>query len=135
MMAPALKGGRGGFSLIEVAVAITILGVVLVALAGLTFQTANRTKQLSDAGTRQAMLLQEVNRLSVIDMDSLVVQAGCQATAVGGHQLNRCVTVRDSIGWGLLVGVRIESVRDTRVDSVSFLRPRLRMANPLMTGG
>jgi prepilin-type N-terminal cleavage/methylation domain-containing protein len=130
MSTPALRG-RDGFSLLEVIVSVSILSVILVALAGLTFHTARRSIQLADAGARQAVLLQEVNRLSAMHVDSLPAHAGCGSVDVGGHVMNRCVTLTDSLGAGVIVGLRITTERDARIDSVSFLRPVLPKGSPL----
>jgi prepilin-type N-terminal cleavage/methylation domain-containing protein len=46
MSRPVLQSRRAGFSLTEVVMAVVILGIILVSLAGLTFRTAQRSVQL-----------------------------------------------------------------------------------------
>jgi prepilin-type N-terminal cleavage/methylation domain-containing protein len=121
---------RPGFSLVEVMVSMVLLGVILVALAGLTFQTAQRSVQLSDASARQALLLQEVNRLSAIPYAAINAQAGCDSVFSGNHRFQRCVQVAQ-ISATRRVTIVLRSPKLDRPDSVVFTRAAPSAGNPL----
>jgi prepilin-type N-terminal cleavage/methylation domain-containing protein len=119
-----------GFSLMEVVVSIVLLGVILVALAGLTFQTAQRTVQLADASARQGVLLQEVNRISAIPYSMITAQAGCDSLFADNHRFQRCVSVAQ-IGQTRRVTIVLNSGRLQRPDSVVFTRVQAPVSNLL----
>jgi Tfp pilus assembly protein PilV len=123
---------RPGASLVEVALALVLLAIVLVALAGLTFQTAQRSVLLADSSARQALLLQEVNRMTVVPFASLQSQVGCDSLATGPHRVWRCVTVANVSTGSQRVTIVMRSPRQpNRPDSVSFIRARPAVGNPL----
>jgi len=65
-----------GFSLIEIMVAMTMLGVVLMSVARLNFTLARRFYALSGGGARDAVLAQQVNQFAALPFDSLKAKAG-----------------------------------------------------------
>jgi hypothetical protein len=112
--------------------AIVLLAVVLLVLAGLSFQTAQRSVTLADSSARQALLLQEVNRLSVVPYASIPAQVGCDSVFSGASRLHRCVTVANLPDNARRVTVVMRSRRQpNRSDSVSFVRARPPVGNPL----
>lgn len=84
---------REGVSLVEVLVAITLMTIVLTALSGLSFQAARQTTRLSGDGYRQAVLMQESNRVTATPFASLPGLAGCTTENGGAFPHTRCVTV------------------------------------------
>jgi prepilin-type N-terminal cleavage/methylation domain-containing protein len=124
--------GRPGFSLVEVVMSLVLLSIVLVALVGLTFQTAQRSVLLADSSARQALLLQEVNRMTVVPFTSLQSQVGCDSLATGPHRVHRCVAVATVNATSRRVTIVMRSPRQpNRPDSVSFIRAVPPAANPL----
>lgn len=65
--------GRSGFVLLEVVVAMFILGLILSSLAALMYQVSRRSFLNIGGAYRNGVLLQEVNRLEAIPYDSLAV--------------------------------------------------------------
>jgi prepilin-type N-terminal cleavage/methylation domain-containing protein len=129
---PLAGAVRGGFSLVEVVASLVLLAIVLVALAGLTFRTAQRSALLADSSARQALLLQEINRMTVVPFDNLPGQVGCDSLHTGPHSVYRCVSVTDVSAGARMVTVVMRSPREpNRPDSVSFLRARDATGNPL----
>lgn len=121
---------RPGFTLVEVVVSIVLLGIILVGLAGLTFQTAQRSVQLADASARQALLLQEVNRISAIPYSAINAQAGCDSIHSGGHRFERCIQVAQ-VGTTRRVAIVLHSPKLSWPDSVVFMRAQPSAGNPL----
>src|SRR5256885_5851893 len=65
-----------GFTLIEIMVAMAMLGVVLMSVARLNFTLARRFYALSGGGARDAVLAQQVNQFAALPFDSLKAKAG-----------------------------------------------------------
>jgi prepilin-type N-terminal cleavage/methylation domain-containing protein len=82
---------REGISLIEVIVAMTLLGVVLTSLASATFQAARRSTTVAAEGYRQGVLMQEVNRLTALPWANLPTSTVCQTVSGGAFPHTRCV--------------------------------------------
>lgn len=125
---------RGGFTLIEVVVAMVLLSTVLVMLAGMTFHTAQRSVDLHSTGSRQALMLQEANRLSALPYADLVAQDGCRTIDDGnGTEYNSCITSTPVGGNTLQVVIIVAPVRASmiRPDTVRFVRAEPPVANPL----
>ena len=66
-----------GFTIIEIMIAMTLLSVVLIPLAGLTFDVAQRSLNSSSDLHRTAVAAAQVGRLGVLPFDSLATKAGC----------------------------------------------------------
>ena len=71
-----MKRADAGFSLIEIMVAITLLGLVLMGVGRLNFTLAQRLYTLSGGGARDAVLAQQVNQFAALPFDSLKAKAG-----------------------------------------------------------
>jgi prepilin-type N-terminal cleavage/methylation domain-containing protein len=71
-----VKRADAGFTLIEIMVAISLLGLVLMGVARLNFTLAQRFYALSGGGARDAVLAQEVNQFAALPFDSLKAKAG-----------------------------------------------------------
>ena len=83
---------RDGFTLVEIVVAMMILSVVMVTLAGLTFQTARRALTSQGIDQRQAVLQQQANMMAAVPYDSLGNFTGC-TTVSAPFAYTRCVTM------------------------------------------
>jgi prepilin-type N-terminal cleavage/methylation domain-containing protein len=71
-MSRRAKHRRGGFTLIEVLIAIVILGSVGVGIAQLMFTSATRSGNAGAISYRAAALATEVNRITALPASSLV---------------------------------------------------------------
>jgi prepilin-type N-terminal cleavage/methylation domain-containing protein len=71
-----MKRNEGGFSLIEMLVAITLLALCLVGVAQVTFIMARRAYANSGGQARGAILSQQVNQFAALPFDSLKGKAG-----------------------------------------------------------
>lgn len=123
---------RDGFTLIEVVVAMVLLASVLVMLAGMTFATARRSVELNSAGLRQAVMLQEVNRLSAVSFEGLPAQAGCRnLIAAPSEPFTACVTVTDLSSMARSVRVVLTGRPGVLPDTVGFTRAKTPAVSPL----
>ena len=110
-----------GFSLIEVVVAMVLLAVVLVTLAGMTFATARQSMNVQEIGVRQGILLHAANRLNALPFDS--VKTACDNTYEGadGRVYQLCVTVT---GTGSTRDVQVTVEAGNKADTLTFTRAR-----------
>lgn len=87
------KRPRSGFTLIEVIVAMVLLGIVLTMLASFSIGAATQMVELSQGDVRQAITAREINRLAALPYDSLPGAAGCRTITVANLAHTSCVTV------------------------------------------
>lgn len=116
--------GRGGFSLIELMVAMVLTSVALMALAPALFQSVNRQKIDTVGMERDAVLLAEANRMTSLPFPQLDAQAGC--TTIPAEETfphERCIAVETVGARERKVVVRVTPL-DTAVrpDSVQVFR-------------
>lgn len=71
---------RGGFILMEVVVAITLLALILTPLAGMIFKITARSHTIIGGAYRNGVLMEQVNLLESLPYDSL--PAGTRTTQV-----------------------------------------------------
>lgn len=71
-----MKRVDAGFTLIEIMVAITLLGLVLMGVGRLNFTLAQRFYALSGGGARDAVLAEQLNQFAALPFDSLKAKAG-----------------------------------------------------------
>jgi len=90
-----MKCNREGTSLVELLVAMTLLGLVMTSLAGLTFDTARRSVIVAGNGYMQGVVTEQVNRLAALPFASLPSAAGCTNVTTGVFPHRRCITVTD----------------------------------------
>lgn len=130
---PALTASpRRGFSLVEILLTIVIFSVVILSLAGLSFQVARRSTRATDQALTMSVLLSKVDQASTIAYDSLPVVAGCDSSASGLVYIRSCIAV-DSLS-NVLRQVRIivsTTLPGTRPDTIAFQRGRVRYPIPL----
>jgi hypothetical protein len=75
-----LRSKRGGFILLEVIVAITLLALILTPLAAMIYKITARSHRIVGSAYRNAVLMQQVNLLESLPYDSLAV--GTRTTQV-----------------------------------------------------
>lgn len=121
-------------AVIEVMVAMIVLTTGLLGVAGMTTLAARRANKLAAQGTRDGIVLQELNRLASLPYDSIASRVGCttQSTSILPH--TRCVSVTDVTGGAGYKRVRIVITPTntlTRPDTVYVNRARGAPTNPL----
>lgn len=126
---------RRGVSLIEILVAMTLLVVVLGALAVLTTRTVKRSRDLDLASARTFILMQQSSRFSVLPYDSISAYAPRTDTVIAGRFsfLRRVSFVQGTTGSEYkTVKVILRQLGDTtRVDSLLFQRAKTYAHSPL----
>ncbi|MEX2527057.1 MAG: prepilin-type N-terminal cleavage/methylation domain-containing protein [Gemmatimonadota bacterium] len=84
---------RGGFSLLEVMVAITLLAVILTALTGASFSLVRYSQISGGMVQRGAAAAEFAGYLTSAPWDSLPTASECTSVADPGFPHDRCVTV------------------------------------------
>lgn len=112
-----------GFILLEVLIAMVLLGLVLSSLAGMMYAVSRRAITSTGYAYRNAVLLREVNRLEALPFDSLGV--GSTSVTVGDkpYPHTRVVSVASPGPTIKKVTLVITPVNQLyRPDTVSFTR-------------
>ena len=92
---------KAGFSLIEVLVALTLLSVILMSLARVTFQMAASGRFAETSAKRNAALIEEANKFNAMPFDSLAtVSTTTKDLTFGDFKFQRRLTVTtNSTTW------------------------------------
>ena len=128
-------GARGGFSLVEVMVAMMLLVTVLSALATLSYRVTKRGQD-NDLRSKRAFALQhEANRLGAMSFTELAAQGnGSEAIVLGNFLFTRTITLTAVGTTRYTIKVVIEPDADpSAVDSVMFDRTKAVSATALCT--
>jgi prepilin-type N-terminal cleavage/methylation domain-containing protein len=123
---------RDGVTLVEMLVAMVILGVMLTSVAGMTFEAARRTIVTTGEGYRQAAMLEEVNRMTAEPYANLTAGTICRNVASGAFPHSRCVTTTTTGLYSMQLRVVIAPTQSgVAPDTVVFTRARAPVTNPL----
>jgi Tfp pilus assembly protein PilV len=87
------RGGRRGFILIEVIVAMTLLVLVLTPLAAMVFKITARSHRIIGSAYRNGVLMQQVNLLESLPFDSLALGTTTTTSTAMPYPYTRTVTV------------------------------------------
>ncbi len=87
-----MNASRTGFGLAELLVSITILGIGIVAVAGLVVSTGDRTRASAWQTDQIIVAQQELERAARLPFDSLVSATDSTATSMGSYRLDRSVS-------------------------------------------
>lgn len=117
----------GGFTLVEIMMAVVIFSVVILSLVGLLFQVAKSSTRATDQALGMATLLSEVDRATMTAFDSLTHLVGCDTTVSGGVKVTGCTRVTST-------SIRLDSIQivvrttlpNTRPDTITLLRAKWR---------
>jgi prepilin-type N-terminal cleavage/methylation domain-containing protein len=93
MGAGPMKQTEGGFSLIEIVVAMMLLSFFLVGLAKVDFTIARRFYTLSAGGARDGIVSQTLNQFAALQFDSLKGKAGTITVNKPPMPYTRTITV------------------------------------------
>lgn len=122
-----MKHQEAGFSLIEILVAMTLLGLCLVGVAQVTFVMARRAYANSGGQARGAILSQQVNQFAALPFDSLKGRAGTDTVHNLSMPYIRTVTV-DSLSPTLVRVTIIVTPTNTvfKADTLTLQRSKAR---------
>ena len=125
---------REGFSLVEIVVAMMLLSITLLALAGLMTQVAAQGRATEVTAQRNAALVQSVNYYTALSYSALdPALAGCTAIDNGMMPYERCVDITQA-GATRTVKIKITPRNGAfRPDSAVFERTALPV-NPFNVG-
>jgi prepilin-type N-terminal cleavage/methylation domain-containing protein len=91
---------EAGVTLVEVMIALSILSIVLIALAGLMFQVSQQTRRSAALSYRGAAAQLAQAYVEGLPWDSIPGAVGCASLTAGQLAYTRCLTVQD-VGTGL----------------------------------
>lgn len=132
-----MNARQDGSTIIEVVVAVVMLGIILTMLAGLTYTTARQAVRNNDTALQQAAMLEVVNRYSAIpyaEVSALNGSTTCDNVGSANAQFQRCVTV-SAATRGVRVNVVVTPLqRGIPATSTQFARAAPATANPLCIG-
>lgn len=114
---------RDGFILLEVLVAMVMLGIVLSSLAAMMFAVSRRAITSTGFAYRNAVLMREVNRLEALPYDSLAVGSASVTVPEMPYPHTRVVSITSpslSVKKVTLVITPVNSLY--KPDTVSFTR-------------
>jgi prepilin-type N-terminal cleavage/methylation domain-containing protein len=124
------RGARKGFVIVEVIVAMVLLGVAITSLAALVWSVSNSGIRTTGDAYKNAVLMQEVNRLESIPYDS--VSTGSFSVSTGVYPHTRVITVTPLAANIRAVQVVISPTNPRyKRDSVSFTRTLARTSKVL----
>jgi len=83
---------RSGFTLVEIVMAMMILSIILMTLAGLSFRTAKQSLDNVGRDQRQAVLMQEINKMAAVPFSALGDHVGCHSVTTGTFPYERCIS-------------------------------------------
>jgi prepilin-type N-terminal cleavage/methylation domain-containing protein len=133
-----MSGTRDGFSIIEVVVAMVLLGIILTMLAGFTFTTTRSAIQTSDAASREAASLEMMNRLTALPFHMLEAQVGYDTVEINvrnRYQREVQVTMAPGDRTATVVITTTPLQRNVPATVVRFVRPGPPPSSPLCVSG
>jgi hypothetical protein len=101
-------GARSGAALVEVIVALSILGAAAVGLAGMAFQAGHSATAMEKAASRQSALSNLVDLVVATPFNKLETLAGCEEGGTEGMYYQACVRVSEAREGLMEVTVRID---------------------------
>jgi prepilin-type N-terminal cleavage/methylation domain-containing protein len=95
MIASTHAGNRGGFTLVEVLVSITILSVASLSLGTLLFKAARQANATSTASYQTATMAGAAGRFDAMPFDSLTAGTSCVTLTTAPFPNTQCTTVNN----------------------------------------
>ena len=131
-LTPRVNRPRRGAVLVEVMIAMTVMVIALMGLAGMTVQAGKRSATLVATGGRTAVETQVLEQLMVLPFSSLPSKVGCTTVTAQPFPHRRCVTVTDvSLRQRTVKVVFTPSSKLLRADSLVFERSKGVSNSPL----
>jgi prepilin-type N-terminal cleavage/methylation domain-containing protein len=127
------RASRKGFVIVEVIVAMVILGVAVSSLAALVYSVSRSGIKTTGDAYRNGVLMQEVNRLEGIPYDSIAVGSASYSVTSGSYAHTRVVTVTEpTVAVVKSIKVVITPANSRfKPDTVSFIRTKARVSHVL----
>jgi hypothetical protein len=124
-------GTRGGTTLLEIVVAIVILGIAGTGIAGMAFHAGKSSMEVRAVSRRDAALASVTEQVGNVAYESLTEYAGCEERGEADFAYLACVRVEQETEHLRVVTVLIEP-EDERVAGASnvLLRARTPPASP-----
>lgn len=91
-----MKQNQAGFTFIEILVAMTLLGIVLLGVARLNVVLARQFHALTGVAARDGIAAQQINQFAVLNFDSLPGKAGTTVVTTPPMPYTRVVTVANA---------------------------------------
>jgi len=109
-----------------------IFSVVVLGLAGLSFQVARRSTRATDQALITSVMLTHLDRATTIPYDSLYLLPGCDSSYSGQAQIIACTTVSATSPRISRVQIVVSTnVPTGRPDTLTFDRGKIRLPVPL----
>jgi prepilin-type N-terminal cleavage/methylation domain-containing protein len=126
-------GRRGGFSLIEVIVAMALLTIVMILLASMSLSIGRRGRMNAYAAKRNLALSQQTGRINTMPFaDLTTLSSGTTQMLVGDFSFNRRLTVQQLAPSFYVIQIVIAPIAsEFRPDSVTIYRSRPPAGTPL----
>ena len=126
---------RMGIALVEVIVAMVLLGIAVSSLAGLVYSISQSGLKNTGNAYRNGMLMLEVNRLEGIPYDSIPVGTTTYQVTGGNYAHTRVITVAEPIVQKVTTIRIVLTPTNSRFkpDTVSFTRTKAKTSKVLCT--
>ena len=121
---------RGGFSLVEVLVALALFGVSMSALAALSFAVTRRSAETAADVERTVVLEARINDLFSIPWAAIDGRAGCTTITAEPFPRQECITVTTASGRKTVTLTVTPSDASIHPTSVSVERTQPPSTNP-----
>ena len=126
------REARKGFVIVEVIVAMVLLGVAITSLAALVYSVSRSGIRTTGDAYKNGVLMQEVNRLEGLPYDSVADGTFSYSVSSGVYAHTRVVTVAEPVVNVKTIKVVITPVNAKyKPDTVSFTRTRARTSKVL----
>jgi prepilin-type N-terminal cleavage/methylation domain-containing protein len=128
---------RKGFVIVEVIVAMVLLGVAVSSLAALLYSISQSGLVATGNAYRNGVLMNEVNRLEALPYDSVAVGSQTYTVSMAPYPHTRVVTVLEPVvGTFKTVKVIITpSNARFKPDTLNFTRSKAKTSKALCTSG
>jgi prepilin-type N-terminal cleavage/methylation domain-containing protein len=129
---PQKREARRGFVIVEVIVAMVLLGVAITSLAALVWSVSRSSIRTTGDAYKNGVLMQEVNRLEGLPYDSIANGTSSYSVSSGVYAHSRVVTVAEPIVNIKTINVVITPVNSKyKPDTVAFTRTKARTSKVL----
>ena len=123
----SLRARRGGFILMEVIVAMTLLALIMTPLAAMVFKITARSHRSIGNTYRNAVVMKEVNLLESLAYDSLAAGTTTTTVSTEPYPYTKTLTIAQYYSRFMLKGKTVQLVITPanplyRPDTVKFIR-------------
>lgn len=135
-----LSRKRGGFILMEVVVAMTLLALIMTPLAAMVFKITARSHRSIGNTYRNAVVMKEVNLLESLVYDSLATGTTFETVTTMPYPYTKKLTVAQYYSRFMLKGKSVELVITPtnplyKADTVKFIRSSANLTKAFIDDG